>query len=202
MCDGTTTAPAVSVVVLHRSPMIASGLVHGLRALGLSATTGDGSPAREGGAHPDVLVLDDRTSENREEHLVERHRGPLTRLLVVVGRTEPRVDGAACGHVRRSQTVQELAGAIKRVARGHHVTAPRRLVDNSSQLTPRERDVLALLASGARNDQVAAALDISPHTVRTHVQNLLAKLEVTNRLAAVTLARRRGLLAAPASVAR
>jgi DNA-binding NarL/FixJ family response regulator len=61
-------------------------------------------------------------------------------------------------------------------------------------LTSRERQVLRLLIQGASNKDVAKRLDIRSNTVRTHVQNLLAKLRVHTRLEAVTLAIRAGLI--------
>jgi DNA-binding CsgD family transcriptional regulator len=61
-------------------------------------------------------------------------------------------------------------------------------------LTPRERDVLDLVATGRSNREIAAALFISAKTVSVHISNLLAKLEAGSRTEAVAIARRRGLL--------
>jgi DNA-binding NarL/FixJ family response regulator len=61
------------------------------------------------------------------------------------------------------------------------------------RLSTRERAVLQCLARGRRNDEIGHDLGISQHTVRTHVQNILGKLEVSNRHAAVALARRSGV---------
>jgi DNA-binding NarL/FixJ family response regulator len=63
-----------------------------------------------------------------------------------------------------------------------------------SRLTPREIEVLRLLAQGLTNSQVAAQLVISRRTASTHVENILAKLEVAGRLQAAMLASRLGLL--------
>jgi DNA-binding NarL/FixJ family response regulator len=68
--------------------------------------------------------------------------------------------------------------------------APRPLSD----ITPRELDVLLLLADGCTNAEIAGALRLSPNTVRTHVQSLLSKLGVQGRLRAVARARELGLL--------
>ncbi|OUC08822.1 hypothetical protein RY27_06700, partial [Litorilinea aerophila] len=65
-------------------------------------------------------------------------------------------------------------------------------VDNA--LTVRELEVLALIATGASDRQIADQLFISLHTVKTHVRNILAKLHAANRHAAVDQARQRGLL--------
>ncbi|MEO9239137.1 MAG: response regulator transcription factor, partial [Jatrophihabitantaceae bacterium] len=65
---------------------------------------------------------------------------------------------------------------------------------SGAELTPRERDVLALLVQGRTNRQVARQLYISEKTVSVHVSNLLAKLGVRSRAEAAVLARRDGLL--------
>jgi DNA-binding NarL/FixJ family response regulator len=61
-------------------------------------------------------------------------------------------------------------------------------------LTPRERDILALLADGLGNKQIAARLGISTNTVKTHLEVLFDKLDVSSRTEAVTVAARIGLL--------
>lgn len=64
----------------------------------------------------------------------------------------------------------------------------------AKQLTKREREVLQMLVEGARTEEMADVLTISPNTVRTHVQNILTKLQVPSRLAAATFAVRHGIL--------
>ena len=66
----------------------------------------------------------------------------------------------------------------------------------ADQLTAREREVLALLSRGARSQTIADALGIAPNTVRTHVQNILSKLQVHSRLEAVAFAVRHGVVVA------
>jgi two-component system nitrate/nitrite response regulator NarL len=73
---------------------------------------------------------------------------------------------------------------------------PRRVQDVIlDQLTDRELEILSLLSAGRRPEEMAATLAISPHTVRTHIQNMMLKLGVHSRLEAVSFARRSGLLA-------
>ena len=67
----------------------------------------------------------------------------------------------------------------------------------AAQLTPREREVLTLLARGANGREIAADLAISRNTVRTHVQSILTKLQVHSRLEAATFAVRHRLMALP-----
>ena len=64
----------------------------------------------------------------------------------------------------------------------------------SATLSARERDVLALIAEGCRDREIAARLFLSHHTVANHVRNILGKLGVSSRAAAVALAARYGLL--------
>ena len=64
----------------------------------------------------------------------------------------------------------------------------------AQQLTSREREVLALLSRGATSQRISDALDIAPNTVRTHVQNILSKLQVHTRLEAVAFALRHGVV--------
>jgi DNA-binding NarL/FixJ family response regulator len=66
--------------------------------------------------------------------------------------------------------------------------------DLIERLTAREREILHLIAEGADNKTIADRLIVSPHTVRTHVQNLLAKLGAHSKLEALTIAARRGLV--------
>ena len=62
------------------------------------------------------------------------------------------------------------------------------------ELTRREREVLALLADGASTDAIAAALYLSPPTVKTHVRNVLVKLRARNRTHAVAIGIKRGII--------
>lgn len=62
------------------------------------------------------------------------------------------------------------------------------------RLTGREREILALLTDGGRSEGIAAALSITPNTARTHIQNILTKLQVHSRLEAATFAVRHGLV--------
>ena len=67
-------------------------------------------------------------------------------------------------------------------------------LDRMSRLTRREREVLGLLAEGADNDTIAERLVISPETARTHVQNVLVKLEVHSRVEAAAFVMRHDML--------
>jgi DNA-binding NarL/FixJ family response regulator len=85
-----------------------------------------------------------------------------------------------------------LGGLLERLLQQRRARdeAARRL----SRLTPREREVLTLLAQGGDNDSIARVLVISPQTARTHIQNVLVKLGVHSRLEAAAVAIQNGLV--------
>lgn len=87
----------------------------------------------------------------------------------------------------RTRVQRVLAGAVCK-------SLPERAAATEPRLSPRENEVLRLVAQGLANSDIARRLDISPHTVRTHVQSLLTKLNGANRIAAVGAARQAGLL--------
>jgi DNA-binding NarL/FixJ family response regulator len=76
---------------------------------------------------------------------------------------------------------------------GHHSQPDQKIARLAGYLTPRERQVLGLLMEGASNKDMARRLSIRSNTVRTHVQNVLTKLQVHTRLGAVTFAVRQGV---------
>ena len=116
------------------------------------------------------------------------------------------VRARAAGWVRKDQSIEYLLQVMRGAARGETWLPPaetgrvlrlllnaqeqRRAIDRLlDTLTPREREVLACLAEGARRRDVARQLHLSANTVRTHLQNLLAKLGVHSTLEAVALTR-------------
>lgn len=120
----------------------------------------------------------------------------------------------ACGYVLKSDTPELLSEAVRTAARGdglispavtrriiHELTAttPRttRTVTGLDQLTPREHDVLVLVAHGLTNAEIGARLHLAESTVKTHVGRVLAKLHARDRVHAVILAHHAGLAEPP-----
>jgi DNA-binding NarL/FixJ family response regulator len=161
--------------------------------------------------------------------LVERLHAvhPATRAVVLADRDDPRraaraLQCGATGWVAKDSSLSRLLVVIRGVLRDEthlppalltgvlreltaarrHRTESERLVES---LTPREREVLRCMVAGLGRKAVAERLYLSPHTVRTHMQNVLGKLGVHSTLAAVALARRAGVgpadLAVPAGTA-
>lgn len=105
----------------------------------------------------------------------------------------------AAGYVRKDAEPEVLLAAVRAVARGKTYIDPSaaRLLaraDAADDLTPREMEVLRQVALGHSNKEIAAALDISDETVKTHVGHLLSKLHVENRAQATVQALKRGLV--------
>ncbi|MEW2547765.1 response regulator transcription factor [Streptomyces sp. NPDC047002] len=144
-----------------------------------------------------------------------RSSHPAVRTVVLAERDDPRraalaLQAGAFGWVAKDCSLQRLLAVIRGVLRDEthlppalltgvlreltaarkHRTESERLVES---LTPREREVLRCMVAGLGRKAVAERLYLSPHTVRTHMQNVLGKLGVHSTLAAVALARRAGV---------
>jgi DNA-binding NarL/FixJ family response regulator len=105
----------------------------------------------------------------------------------------------AAGYILKSMPKNEMLAAIRSVHAGKRQVPPEvaaRLAEHlgEEQLTPRELDVLRLVQQGHRNKQIADELCISERTVNFHIQNLVGKLGANDRVHAVTIAVRRGLI--------
>ncbi|CAM5527834.1 response regulator transcription factor [Streptomyces atroolivaceus] len=140
---------------------------------------------------------------------------PHIRTVVLAEKDDPRraamaLQAGASGWVAKDCSLQRLLTVIRGVLRDEthlpaalltgvlrELTAARRHRTESEQLveslTPREREVLRCMVAGLGRKAVAERLFLSPHTVRTHMQNVLGKLGVHSTLAAVALARRAGV---------
>jgi DNA-binding NarL/FixJ family response regulator len=98
------------------------------------------------------------------------------------------LQGIASGEVAFSP------GLAMKVLQGFSSASRGTAAEEDEELSSREREVLELLSSGATNKEIAADLNISEHTVRFHLRNILNKLHLRNRTAAATYALRRGIV--------
>ncbi len=114
-----------------------------------------------------------------------------TELLAHGGRDEGRELLVACWSTAHDMGAHDLERRAVRLAARTRVPLPEsaRVRGPLSRLTPREREVLDLLATGATNKSIAETLFITQKTASVHVSNVLAKLDVTNRGEAAALAR-------------
>ncbi len=162
---------------------------------------------------PDVILLDlvmprmggvQAIGEIKKEN-------PDARILILTSFAEddkvfPAIKSGALGYLLKDSSPQELLRAIRQVHRGEsslHPTIARKLIREISQpsdlppaqdpLTPREMEVLQLVAQGLSNPEIAAKLFISERTVRNYVSHILDKLHLANRVQAALYALREGL---------
>lgn len=178
-----------------------------LRVIGI-ASSGEELLARYDAWRPAVVLQDllmpggvDGIETTRR--LIERD--PSVRVVALTASVdEARMMGVlragAVGYVRKDAEPEVLLQAVRAVAAGRTYIDPSvavRLVTagRGDDLTPRERDVLRLLALGRSNKDIAAALVIGEETVKSHVARLLGKLGVQNRAQAIVQALKRGLVA-------
>ena len=109
------------------------------------------------------------------------------------------LDAGALGYLQKSASRDELLAALRSVAQGNKHIAPDLAHRLSTQklgpaITPREREVLALIAGGRANKEIAAHLGVSEDTVKRHVSHILEKLDVNDRAQATAEAIRRGIV--------
>ncbi len=156
---------------------------------------------------PDVILLDLRMPGADGVAALRGLRDNPARVLVVTSYTEPSavlpaVRAGAAGYVYKDVDPPALAAAIRSVHAGHvllHPDVARLLAEGdahagSAELTARERDVLAQVARGRSNREIARALSLSEKTVKTHVSAILGKLGVQDRTQAALHAVRTGLV--------
>jgi DNA-binding NarL/FixJ family response regulator len=127
-----------------------------------------------------------------------RSRSPETNVLLFSGSGRMSAAAAkaagAAGFVSKGLGARDVMAAIRVIGLGGRVfgDSPPAAED---ELTEREREVLALVATGATNREIAEQLYLSPHTVKEHTSSLYRKLSVRNRAEAVQKAQRLGLIA-------
>lgn len=157
---------------------------------------------------PDVLLLDLRMPRKRGVEVVQtvRREFPKARILIVTSHeTEEDIfqvlQAGALGCILKDLGRESLIQAIQAVFEGKRwlsKSLERQCAERESRqaLTPREMEVLELLARGLTNREIATVFRISASTVKNHVNNLLAKLEVADRTEAVSYCLAKGIVRA------
>lgn len=214
------SAPDVLTVVLIDDHLLladsvatALGGYERIAVLAVAGTCVDG--LREVRRHqPDVCLLDQRLPDGLGTDLLPEllAASPATKVLLVTGSDSTdvlrRAVRAGCvGVISKGQRAATLHDAVLRAASGESVLSPtdlrrlltpddglRRLGDD---LTPRERDILSLLASAVPTPDIAKQLFISHATARNHILAVLIKLGAHTKLEAVTIALRENIVSGP-----
>ena len=160
---------------------------------------------------PDIVLMDLVMPEidGPEATRIIRERWPQVQVIALTSFQEKELiqevlRAGAISYLLKNVSVDDLAEAIRAAHAGRPTLAPevtRALIQTASQgptpgydLTPRERQVLALIVEGLNNPEIAERLSVSRSTARAHVSNILSKLGVSNRAEAVALALRRKLV--------
>jgi DNA-binding NarL/FixJ family response regulator len=161
---------------------------------------------------PDVILMDLRMAGMDGVTAIKelRRRGIPARILVLTtydtdSHVLPAIEAGATGYLLKDAPRDDLLRAVRAAARGEATLSPSvaaRLMSNlrtpsAGSLSHRELEVLQLVAGGNTNREAAAKLFITEATVKTHLLNIYAKLDVNDRAAAVAEAYNRGLLTAP-----
>ncbi len=158
-------------------------------------------------AAPDVAIVDIRMPDGSgidlTRRILERHPGLGVILYTGDSDTELLYDGldsGARGYALKAGSIDELRHAVERVAAGGTYVDPRldrvllseRVTSRLPNLSPREREIMHLMAEGGTAQDVGARVGVSVETVRTHVRNVIRKLQARNRVHAIAIALQRG----------
>ncbi len=160
------------------------------------------------GEEADVIIWESPGDEEEQAEVVPAGGGAA--VVVLADAVSPAsvariLSSGAAALLPKSVSADELAAAVRAAAAGLVVlhqeaaaavagTVPPRRNDVAEPLTPREREVLAGMAEGRSNKEIAARLNISDHTVKFHVAAIMGKLGASSRTEAVTLAIRNGIV--------
>lgn len=201
--DPTTPADRLRVVIADDHPLFRMGLRYALGALGFDilAEASTGTEALEAcRTHaPDVALLDVKMPGMSGIEVCASITGTMRGVTVVLISTfqEPAILAAARqagarGYLNKDTEPHELARSLRRiVTEPWHDWLPQAELPH---LTPRERDVLALLGRGYSNKEIARDLGLSPDTIKDHLGRLYGKLGVEDRLSLLNKARDLGLV--------
>ncbi|MEV7287651.1 response regulator transcription factor [Streptomyces sp. NPDC093252] len=208
--------PPITLLVVDDHPVVRDGLrgmfdsAPGFTVLG-EAADGVEAVSRALALDPDVILMDLRMPGGGGVAAIAELTRRATRAKILVLTTYdtdtdtlPAIEAGATGYLLKDAPRDDLFTAVRACAEGRTVLSPAvasRLVSAvrapapaDERLSAREREVLALVAKGTSNREIARALFISEATVKTHLTHLYTKLGAKDRAAAVAVAYERGIL--------
>jgi DNA-binding NarL/FixJ family response regulator len=213
---------AITVVIVDDHPVVRAGMRTVLETASDITVMAEGASGADGlrlvsRHHPDVLVLDVNLPDMSGAEVTRRlrGRGTTTAILVLTIHDDTEtifglLETGAIGYVLKDEALEVLVSAVRAAAGGESWLSPavasqvmRRAVGQVSPsppeppplpLTPREVEVLRLLAQGLDNAAIARRLVVTKRTVQNHVSNIYGKLDVRSRTEAALVAIRQGLV--------
>ncbi|MBS4194244.1 response regulator [Lederbergia citri] len=149
---------------------------------------------------PDICIMDIEMPEKTGLDAAEELNGLGCKVIILTtfartGYFHRAIKAGVKGYVLKDSSSEELAETIRSVMAGKRVYAPELMDDIYSEenpLTTREKAVLELVADGKNTKEIADQLSIKAATVRNYISQILDKLEVTNRIEAITHSRKKG----------
>ncbi len=159
---------------------------------------------------PDIAIVDIRLPDGSGIALTREllARRPDLGVILYTGDSDADLlydglDSGARGYALKAGSMEELLAAIEKVQAGGSYVDPRldrillspRATAGVPQLSPREREIMHLMAEGMTADAIADSIGVSVETVRTHVRNVIRKLQARNRVHAIAIALERGEIA-------
>ena len=202
----------ISILIVDDHPVVRQGIISFLEVQDDLEVKGEAADGEEAirvveELKPDVVLMDivmPRMDGIEAMRQIKSSR-PDTRIIVLTSFAEnnkvwPAIQAGADGYLLKGTSPADLVKAIKSVYNGEpaiHPDIARKLMlhicgrsktDTEETLTPREWEVLELIAQGLSNEEIANKLFISLHTAKTHVHNILRKLDMTHRIQAALYA--------------
>jgi DNA-binding NarL/FixJ family response regulator len=216
-------ARRVQVLIVQDHPLLASAIARVLEReadLAVSAISASGADAvaAAGRHHPDVVLMDFRLPDMTGPTAARTIQGEHPQAAIVFHSADESetalldaVDAGAIAYLTKDATADQIIEAVRRASRGevqipvelfarairrqHGVLAKKKERERLlAEFTPRELDVLHLLAEGLDTVVMSQRLGIAPHTVEWHVRHVIEKLQVHSKLQAVISASRQGLI--------
>jgi NarL family two-component system response regulator LiaR len=207
----------IRVVVVDDHEIVRKGIIAYLRTDQMIDVVGEASSGNEGATlvtevKPDVVLMDlmmDNGSGIEATEKIMEH-SPDCKVIILTSYYDdeqifPAIEAGAFSYLLKTSSATEIADAIKKAAHGENVIEPKvagkmmsgfRAEQNKAhdELTTRELEVLLCIGNGMTNQEISDKLYIGIKTVKTHVSNILSKLEVNDRTQAAVYVHRNKLM--------
>ena len=206
-----TTTAKIRVLCVDDHPVVREGIAAIISlqpdmTMAGTAATGREAIERFVALRPDVSLVDLRLPDMSGFDVIRaiRDKSPNARIIVLSSHEgdvdiQRALEAGAQGYVAKGIVRDELLDIIRGVHAGKRrlpAAVAQKLAEHIADepISPRELEVLSLMAAGKRNKEIAGDLSIAEDTVKMHVRNILSKLQVSDRTEAVTIALRRGII--------